>query len=316
MAAQGVKPAFAAALLLLLGAAGPLDSYAVPGKLVALQGGRHINLRCTGTGKPTVILEAGFQAWSFAWDKIQPALSTLTRTCSYDRAGLGLSDPAPGPRDGLAQARDLAAALKAAKIAPPYILVAHSAGAMTARLFADLQPRNVVGMVLLDPSVEGQFDNQRAQVVATVARYDACAAAAARRELPSKLPELARCNPPAKAVPSAFDKQVAALMLTPAYWQTLAREYAAIAGATTDQLRRGRQSYGKMPLVVLTPGGTRALTEPEQAQLAGWMATHDALAAKSSAGRNELVLGSGHLLMRDQPDVVIEAVTAMVKAAR
>jgi len=133
MAAQGVKPALAAALLLLLGAAGPLDSYAQPGKLVALPDGRHINLRCTGTGKPTVILEAGFQAWSFAWDKIQPALSTLTRTCSYDRAGLGLSDPAPGPRDGLAQARDLAATLKAAKIAPPYILVAHSAGAMTAR---------------------------------------------------------------------------------------------------------------------------------------------------------------------------------------
>ena len=314
MAAQGLRAC--AAALLLLGAAGPLDSYAQPGKLVALPDGRHINLRCTGTGSPTVILEAGFQAWSFAWDKIQPPLSTLTRTCSYDRAGLGLSDPAPGPRDGLAQARDLAATLKAAKVAPPYILVAHSAGAMTARLFADLQPKNVVGMVLLDPSVEGQFDNQRAQVAATVARYEACAAAASQRALPSKLPELARCNPPAKAAATAFDKQVAALMLTPAYWQTLAREYAAIAGTTSDQLRHGRQNYGKLPLVVLTPGGTRALTEVEQAQLAGWMAAHDALAAKSSVGRNELVLGSGHLLMRDQPDVVIEAVTAMVKAAR
>jgi pimeloyl-ACP methyl ester carboxylesterase len=315
MAAQGLR-VFAAALLLLLGAAGPLDSYAQPGKLVALPDGRHINLRCTGTGSPTVILEAGFQAWSFAWDRIQPALSTLTRTCSYDRAGLGLSDPAPGPRDGLAQARDLAATLKAAKITPPYILVAHSAGAMTARLFADLQPKNVVGMVLLDPSVEGQFDNQRAQVAATVARYEACAAAAARHELPSKLPELSRCNRPAKATPTAFDKQVATLMLTPAYWQTLAREYAAIAGATTDQLRRGRQSYGKLPLVVLTPGGTGPLTEQAQAQLAAWMAAHDALAAKSSVGSNEMVLGSGHLLMRDQPDVIIEAVTNMVKAAR
>lgn len=300
----------AGAALLLNGAALP------PGARVALPDGRRIFMTCMGNGSPTVVLEAGFQSWSFAWDKVQPALSKVTRTCAYDRAGMGASDPAPGARDGLAQARDLAAALKAAKLAPPYVLVGHSAGAMTARLFADMAPQAVVGMVLIDPSVEGQFDGQRAQVAATVARYEACAAAAAHHELPSRLPELARCTPRSKPNPGAFDRQVAALMLTPAYWSTLAREYAAIAGASSEQLRRGRQSYGDLPLAVLTPAGTGPLSPEAAAALARWMAAHDALAARSTQGRNDLVQGSGHLIMRDQPGVVIEAVTDVVAAVR
>lgn len=313
-----MKRSTTAARLILAGAAVLAGGAAPPphGARVALPDGRRIFMACSGSGSPTVILEAGFQSWSFAWDKVAPALGKITRTCAYDRAGMGASDAAPGPRDGLAQARDLVAALKAAKIAPPYVLVAHSAGAMTARLFADMAPKAVVGMVLIDPSVEGQFDSQRALVSATVARYEACAAAAARGALPSKQPELARCNPRVKPNPGAFDRQVSALMLTPAYWSTLAREYAAIAGATSTQLRQGRQSYGALPLVVLTPAGTGALTPEAAAALARWMAAHDALAARSTQGRNDLVQGSGHLMMRDQPGVVIEAVSGVVEAVR
>ena len=60
-------------------------------------------MRCTGTGSPTVILEAGDEDTSASYDFAVPSLAKVTRTCSYDRANLGLSDPAPGPR-GLAGA--------------------------------------------------------------------------------------------------------------------------------------------------------------------------------------------------------------------
>src|SRR5215213_6694281 len=51
-----------------------------------------------GEGSPAVILDAGAaDAW-LTWHQIQPELASLTRVCSYDRAGIGYSDPGPLPR--------------------------------------------------------------------------------------------------------------------------------------------------------------------------------------------------------------------------
>src|SRR5688572_252450 len=59
---------------------------AAPGQLVDTAGGRlHIN--CTGTGTPTVILEAGFPGSSLDWNLVQPMVAPFSRVCSYDRAG-------------------------------------------------------------------------------------------------------------------------------------------------------------------------------------------------------------------------------------
>jgi pimeloyl-ACP methyl ester carboxylesterase len=57
---------------------------------------------------------------------VQSAVATFTRVFSYDRAGLGQSDPAPTPRTVQAMVDDLHALLSAAAIAPPYLLVGHS----------------------------------------------------------------------------------------------------------------------------------------------------------------------------------------------
>ena len=65
----------------------------------AFIGGRRINLHCTGTGGPTVILMAGLFSWSVVWYKTQPVIAQKTRVCAFDRAGYGFSDP--GPRPGL-----------------------------------------------------------------------------------------------------------------------------------------------------------------------------------------------------------------------
>src|SRR6185369_2620624 len=75
-----------------------MEAYAGPGRLVTLPDRRRINLRCMGHGSPTVLLEAGFGAWSFAWNKVQPAIARTTRVCAYDRAGYGFSSPGPLPR--------------------------------------------------------------------------------------------------------------------------------------------------------------------------------------------------------------------------
>ena len=61
--------------------------------LVDVGGGRRIYVRCTGTGSPTVILEGGDEDTSASYAFAVPSLAEVTRTCVYDRANLGSSDP-------------------------------------------------------------------------------------------------------------------------------------------------------------------------------------------------------------------------------
>jgi len=64
------------------------------GQLVDL-GGFRLHLYCTGRGKPTVVLDAGAFDSLEQWSLVQPEVSKFTQVCSYDRAGIGWSDPSP-----------------------------------------------------------------------------------------------------------------------------------------------------------------------------------------------------------------------------
>ncbi len=131
-----------------------LDVYAEPAQLVDIGGGRHLNLRCSGSGAPTVILESGQGMTSMAWRKLQPLVAKTRRVCAYDRAGLGFSDAAPLPRTAPAAAGDLYALVHAAGIQPPLLLVGHSMGSYVVRLYASAHPQEVAGLVLVDPVSE------------------------------------------------------------------------------------------------------------------------------------------------------------------
>ncbi|WP_419814140.1 alpha/beta fold hydrolase [Glacieibacterium sp.] len=298
-------------LLALLAAAAPAAApWEAPQQLVKLADGRRLNLYCTGQGSPTVIFESGFGGTIWTWARTQPLVAATNRACAYDRAGLGFSDPGPMPRDGAATAADLAQLLAAARIAPPYVLVGHSAGAMSMRLFADAHPREVAGMVLVDPSIEGQFDGQEAAVATRVARYEVCAVAAEARGLPSTEPGLRHCDfKPIARLSAQMNANFAAERLNPSYWRTQASEYASIAGATSAELRRGRQSYGDLPLVVLTAGQSAA-TSP------GWVAAHVALAARSTRGEQRTIAGASHNIMNDDPAAVATAIRDVSGAPR
>lgn len=113
-------------------------------------GGYRLFLRCTGEGSPTVILDAAARATSETWSQIQPEVASFTRVCSYDRAGLGRSDPGPVPRTTRTMVEELRTLLRNAGIEGPYVLVGHSLGGLNMQLFARLYPNEVVGVVLVD----------------------------------------------------------------------------------------------------------------------------------------------------------------------
>ena len=125
------------------------------GRLVDI-GGRRLRLVCEGPAKsadgaPTVVFEAGAFGFAADWSVVQARLAERgRRSCAYDRAGLGFSDPGPQPRDGLAVAGDLEALLAAAGEPGPYVLVGHSMAGLYVRLFAARNPDKVAGVVLVD----------------------------------------------------------------------------------------------------------------------------------------------------------------------
>jgi pimeloyl-ACP methyl ester carboxylesterase len=132
------------------GAATGAATPGLPGDRVDI-GGRALFLSCTGTGAPTVVLEAGGGNTVATWAGVQPEIARFTRVCSYDRAGLGQSDPAPaGVRTVQDSVNDLHALLDAAGFPGPYVLAGHSFGGLIVRLYASQYPDEVAGLVLVD----------------------------------------------------------------------------------------------------------------------------------------------------------------------
>lgn len=128
--------------------------YPPPGQLVDA-GGHWLHLNVMGEDRdgPTVILEAGgMGGMSSQWAWVQPEIAEFARVVSYDRAGLGWSEPGRQAHDARHISQQLHTALEEAGIGGPYVLVGHSMGGLYARQFAGDYPDEVAGMVLLDSS--------------------------------------------------------------------------------------------------------------------------------------------------------------------
>jgi pimeloyl-ACP methyl ester carboxylesterase len=318
--------------------------YLTPQRVVHVGEGRTINLVCLGHGSPTAILAAGLGAWSFWWERVQPLLAKRTRVCSWDRAGYGFSSPSPELQDIVHTTKDLARALKRAGIRGPYVMVGHSMGAYEALRFTDLHRQSVVGMVLVDPAIPDQtaVEERIAPSFATIMRSNAeqtakegCAAELRNGTLKHDDPQFERCTS-ATAVPSLFPSLKAAITRLNADPERLLTQASTEREFVTDDPREvvnTQRHYGDMPLIVLTAGREEssilsALPSGTPAELAhlrkqielflrdGWGAGHDAYAALSTRGRNQLVPDSGHNIPVNKPEVVISAINEVLDEIR
>jgi pimeloyl-ACP methyl ester carboxylesterase len=286
----------------------------------ALEGGRRLAYYCTGRsadGGPTILLEAGAGNDAAIWSKVQPALSASARVCSYDRAGYGRSDLDPGPRDAEHVLSDLRAALKAADIAPPYLLVGHSLGSYFMRQFATFYPDEVVGMVLVDPMIDGghpplmAIAPTYARFVVTVeASYERCLRPTARGEMRPGTAVYLSCGSPPMGTPQTDPKHAAAGLLEQAGMQPSA-----------DQVVAAERGFGPLPLVVLSRDprldGAQGWPPAErEAYRRMWTDGHRAIAALSTEGEEREVKGAGHGIHQDRPEAVIAAVEEVLARAR
>ena len=116
-------------------------------------GGRTLNLYCSGQGTPPVILEPGGNSPGYSWLLQQSKMAAFTRTCWYDRAGVGWSDPPSSPRTSASIVSDLHEALQRAGVLPPYVMAGGSVGGEYVHIYTARYPSDVAGLVFIDSAV-------------------------------------------------------------------------------------------------------------------------------------------------------------------
>lgn len=265
-----------------------------PGRLVDV-GGYKLHIWCTGSGEPTVILEAGLGGSSADWGYVQPEVAKFTRVCSYDRAGMGYSDPRPSPRTAGRIAHELAQLLHSAKIDGPLVLVGASIGGLTVRVFASEHTGRVAGLVLVDAPHEDQEVHvpQIAPLVPPLAstgvfRLMGISFGPAPESLPRSVQGFAR----------ATNRRAVA-------YQTAADEMTHLPETAEDVRTTRRQLTA--PVVVVTAGlGSDSVWQRLQRDQLGL----------SKQGCQVIAERSGHFIAVGQPEAIVEPIRAMVQRAR
>jgi len=293
------------------------DSYAQAAKLIGIGQDRHLNLRCSGSGPQTVLLEAGAIADSSAWFKVQPLLAAHARVCAYDRAGFGFSSEGPMPRDLDADVSDLHALIQRAGLATPLVMVGHSLGSNIVRQYASRYPADVSAMVLLDPPAQdiGRFapgwqKDEDALSGQRFAFLRQCEAAAEKHELTSTHKELGQClggpDPHASAKLNAVNL---ALMSKPAYWHTVLSVLQNNVEVFKQPVSK-QETHGATPLIVLSAANTYADALPRDRKGLEEAKAHTQaqIVATSSLGTLVHVPDSSHEIEIDQPGAVVKAV--------
>jgi pimeloyl-ACP methyl ester carboxylesterase len=303
--------------------------YPPTGRLIDI-GETQLHLVEAGSGTPAVVLEAGIAASSLSWTLVLPEVAKFARVASYDRAGLGWSEPVHEPRSLERSTRELHGLLHAASIPSPYILAGHSYGGLLVRAYAAQYPRDVAGLVLVDPvsikawsaATDAQMRTLRRGVAlsrrgALLARFGVV-----RLALTLLLSGASRFPKWIAKAASGRGESVASRLvaevrkLPPQCWPMVRSHWCdpkCFLGmaAHLESLPSNAAALVKMrelppaPLVILSAASATP----------GELEERDAL-AQMTRGAHVVASGSGHWIQFDEPRLVIDAIRGIAERVR
>jgi pimeloyl-ACP methyl ester carboxylesterase len=296
-----------------------------PGRLIDV-GGFALHLHCSGSGSPSVVLDAALGGSSVSWSWIQPEIAKRTRVCSYDRAGYGWSEPGPLPRTAAGMAAELRTLLRRGDVPPPFVLVGHSFGGLIMRIFATRYREEVAGMVLVDPAhpedwaapapkEQIKIDRgvrlcrygaraARFGVAGLVARLGSAGVFGAARAIVTIVSrgQLTREDEgilaPVWKLPAEAREPLREFWTQQKFFASLGSHIESIRVSARETLDAAAVGYGDLPLVTISS------TDPGDYRLR----QQDTLASLSTRGRHIVASKSGHWIPLDQPQVVTDAI--------
>ncbi len=310
---------------------GHLPQVAAPGTFARV-GQHRLHYRCEGEGPPTVIFDAGIAASSLSWTRVQPEVARFTRTCSYDRAGLAWSEVGTTPRSMSILVDELHQLIQQANLQPPYVLVGHSFGGLVIRAFARAHPRDIAGLVFVDPLHPEEWcrptKEQRrmlqggiflSRVGALLARVGLVRLLLSRLSggstaLPRRMSRMLGSKAATLLVHMVGEVQKLPPEVVPAvqeHWSNpksfrgMWQHLLALPECSADVLA-GRDAFGEIPVVVLSA----------ERRDRRWVEADATLARMSKNGRHVVAPHSGHWVHLDDPGLVVDAVRDLVMQAR
>lgn len=304
-----------------------------PGRLLDV-GGHRLHLQCAGSGTPAVVFDAALGASSLSWTLVLPEVARVTRACAYDRAGMGWSDAGPLPRTATRLAVELRELLRVAEVRPPYILVGHSFGGLVTRFFASRYPEETAGLILLEPAhpehwaEPSEADRRLIDRGTRLCRHGTVAARLGIARVVSALVGLGALAParalvglvsrgglgredegilaPMWKLPSEARRSLRQIWTEPKFFEALGSQIESICTSAAEVRSATPAGHGDLPLVTISSASASQSRLRRDA----------ALAQLSSRGRHILSPPSGHWIPLDDPRLVIDTVTDMVRTIR
>jgi pimeloyl-ACP methyl ester carboxylesterase len=301
---------------------------AIPGRLIDV-GGHRLHAVCQGEGGPVVLLDSGIAASSLSWSLVQPEVAAFTHVCAYDRAGLAWSERAQSPRTFDRVVDELRAVLAAVAPRGPYVLVGHSFGSLVVRAYAARSPRDVAGLVLVDPPTEwltmtrqqmrmlrrgvrlsrvGAVLAHLGIVRASLALLTGGAPGAPRRLVKVLGPRASRTLEhlvaEVRKLPPDIHPVVQRIWCEPKCFHAMADHLSVLARESVSIA--GQVPSPDVPVVVIS----------SRDQPAEQIEAHRRLADRSRAGRHVIASRSGHWILFDEPALIVSAIRGLVDSIR
>jgi pimeloyl-ACP methyl ester carboxylesterase len=282
--------------------------------------GHKMQIYCMGSGSPTVVLEAGLgvAADVLSWGDFQPKLGLTTRVCSYDRAGLGWSEPQRDSSDADHIAANLHQLLAQANVTGPVVLMGHSMGGVYLRDYLAHYPAGVAGLVLVDSSTPLQ--EQRFQALAGPQKGLSTAAGLKLQKILYILgvPRLVgQCGRPAPGWESRAGKALGEDECQPK--DEALSEYENLPLTGEETVHTG--PFGAIPILIFSQDTTRWTAGPnptkqaiDEANL--WYQMQEDLKKLSTRSRRIIARGSGHYVQGDREDLVLKETELFIDQIR
>jgi pimeloyl-ACP methyl ester carboxylesterase len=291
--------------------------YPALGEMVDM-GGYNLHLNCTGEagGAPTVVMDSGLGGTVLDWQLVQPEVAKFARVCTYDRAGMGWSDPGDQPRTSQQIVKELHTLLgNAGVVEGPYVLVGHSFGGTNMQVYASHYPDEVAGMVLVDSALE---DEKAVTLTQSLQPSPVLLKIYATIGL-TRLPYTLGGEPPGLTSPELEDEQ-AAISSHRKHVFAVADETSSLQESFNEN-RADPMSLGNKPLMVLSAGSVQLTgtgLSQEQVNLIDKLHSDSqaALTRRSENAKQIIAEDSGHYIQVERPALVIDAVRHVVEATR
>ena len=285
-----------------------------PGETHVVDGHR-MRIDCTGSGSPTIVMDAGLGNDGLIWGGVQPALAKTTRVCSYDRAGFGWSDALPPPRDADHIATELHGLLTAARINGPVVLMGHSIAGVYIRAYATRYPADVTGLIFVDGSTPLQNRSPAFRA------YDAGGSIRRLRMLVNQaafalgVPRLfGECS---QSFPG-FDAAAARLQAE----DLCHKQFGASAAEMASFDRSGEETmhtgpYGALPILIFSQDPVKAAADGEPADVAqAWNQMQENLKKLSTRSRRIVAKNSPHYIQLERAELIEREVPLFIQQIR